>query len=725
MKTSKFLSITLTVLVGVIVLSSFFMGPGSPVTTYKFPYKRAGLTERQAAAHLLNRFTYGATPGQVDSVVNMGLEKWFAQQMDASLTDDTLNNRLKQYDAINLSNADALKKYPQGFVITNMAIKDSVISKDSVGKAVNKKAFDDTIKAYMVRKGIKADYELTKQFIDQNILRAVYSRNQLQEVLTDFWFNHFNVSFTKGESASFIPAYERDVIRPNVLNKFDKLLLASAKSPAMLYFLDNFTSVGPPPPPQPASPKKVNKPVQNPANDMIMNGADGMTASAAKAPAKPAPTNNGDMMMGADAMAATAKPAPAKPAQTPAADMMQMAMAPQTPAAIAKKPLPNPQNKNVNGLNENYAREVMELHTMGVDGGYTQTDVTQAARVLTGWTIYPISSYGYGSAMKGLVDKVGINNLEAKGYVHEGDFLYTPNRHDMGEKVVLGHHFDGKGGYQEGVDLLEMLAHHPSTAKFICTKLAVRFVSDKPPISLINKMAKTFTDQDGDIKQVLITMVTSPEFWSSKALREKTKSPFELVVSSVRGLNADVKDPYQLYNWMTRMGQKIYYYQAPTGFPDRSQYWINTGSLLNRMNFGLALAQQRIPGVKVNLAALNQHHEPESADAALITYSKLVMPERNLDKTYKQLAPLLNDPALADKVNTAATKAPTPTPTAPDHPTIGATGDMMTMSPGQENVAKPIVKDPPKVTAQANNQTNNMLSQVVGIIIGSPEFQRR
>jgi uncharacterized protein (DUF1800 family) len=362
---------------------------------------------------------------------------------------------------------------------------------------------------------------------------------------------------------------------------------------------------------------------------------------------------------------------------------------------------------------------------MGVDGGYTQSDVTQAARVLTGWTIYPISSYGYGSAMKGLVDKIGVNNLEAKGFVHEGDFLYTPTRHDIGEKVVLGHTFDGKGGYQEGVDLLEMLAHHPSTAKFISKKLAVRFVSDNPPASLINKMAKTFTEQDGDIKQVLITMVSSPEFWSAKSLREKTKSPFELVVSSVRSLNADVKDPYQLYNWMTRMGQKIYYYQAPTGFPDRGQYWINTGALLNRMNFGLALAQQRIPGVKVNLAALNNHHEPESANAALVTYSKLVMPERNLDKTYKELSPLLNDPTLADKVNNAAAK--NTTPTAPDHPTTGAPGDMMTMSAGQQdNAAKPIAKEQPKVNAQVNiNNQNNMLSQVVGIIIGSPEFQRR
>jgi len=713
MKTSKFLSIALCLLVGGIVLSSFLIGPALAVKTYKFPYKRGGLTERQAAAHLLNRFTYGATPGQIDSVVNMGLEKWFDQQLNAGLADDTLNNRLKQYDAINLNNADALLKYPAGFVVTYMAIKDSVISKDSVNKAVNKKAFNDTVNNYMARKGFKPEYELTRQFINQNIMRAVYSRNQLQEVMTDFWFNHFNVSFTKGESVPFIPAYERDVIRPNALGEFDKLLLASAKSPAMLYFLDNFTSVGPP---APTPPKQQNKPAPKPADNMMMGG-DMMSAQAEKPAAKPVQAaQGGDMMMSGEAKPATRQAA--KP------DMMAM-MSPPSTAPAVKKPVtpPNSQNKNVNGLNENYAREVMELHTLGVDGGYTQSDVTQAAKVLTGWTIYPISSYGYGSAMKGLVDKIGVANLESKGYVHDGDFLFTPTRHDLGEKVVLGHHFDGKGGYQEGVDLLEMLAHHPSTAKFISKKLAVRFVSDNPPASLINKMAKTFTEQNGDIKQVLITMVSSPEFWNAKALREKTKSPFELVVSSVRSLNADVKDPYQLYNWMTRMGQKIYYYQAPTGFPDRGQYWINTGALLNRMNFGLALAQQRIPGVKVNLAALNNHHEPESTTAALTTYSKILLPERNLDKTYKDLIPLLNDPALADKVNNAAAKA---TPNAPDHPTVGAPGDMGTMNLGTENTTKPIVKDPPKVIAQNNaNSQANMLSQVVGIIIGSPEFQRR
>ncbi|MEJ7680871.1 MAG: DUF1800 family protein [Segetibacter sp.] len=201
-----------------------------------------------------------------------------------------------------------------------------------------------------------------------------------------------------------------------------------------------------------------------------------------------------------------------------------------------------------------------------------------------------------------------------------------------------------------------MLAHYPSTAKFISKKIAVRFVSDNPPQSLLDKMAKTFTDEDGDIRQVLITMVSSPEFWKKEALRAKTKSPFELATSAVRSLNADILMPYQLYNWIDKMGQKLYFYQAPTGFPDKGQYWINTGALLNRMNFGLALASQRIPGVKVDLLALNNGHEPESAEAALATYSKIIMPEHDLTETVKRLTPLLRDPELEKKLTRLQTK---------------------------------------------------------------------
>jgi uncharacterized protein (DUF1800 family) len=199
-----------------------------------------------------------------------------------------------------------------------------------------------------------------------------------------------------------------------------------------------------------------------------------------------------------------------------------------------------------------------------------------------------------------LITRFSPDQLARRGFVHEGDFLFNANRHDKGEKTFLGHVFPAGGGYDEGVELLEILAHHPSTAKFICRKIAVRFVSDEPPQSLIDKMAKTFLAKGGDIRQVLITMVTAPEFWSPAAVGEKAKSPFELAIGAVRSLHAQIDQPYPLYTWVTRMGEKKYYYPAPTGFPDKGIYWINTGSLLNRMNFGLALAEGQIMGVKVD-----------------------------------------------------------------------------------------------------------------------------
>jgi uncharacterized protein (DUF1800 family) len=577
---------------------------------FSFPYAHAGFTERQAAAHLLDRFTYGAIPGQVDQVVRMGLEKWFTSQLTARTADDSLDAMLKGYDAIRLSNTEVVNLYPRAGVILRMAIQDGIVDKDSV--KTDKVAYKEQLENYRQQKGFKPEKELFRQFINQKILRSVYTNNQLQEVLTDFWFNHFNVSITKNDCSEFIPAYERDVIRPNVLGPFDQLLLATAKSPAMLYYLDNFSSAS----------------------------ADSTNARR------------------------------------------------------------NPNAKNTRGLNENYAREVMELHTLGVDGGYTQHDVTEAARVLTGWTVYPMNDFGYGNAMRKLVDRVGEDNLSQRGFVHEGDFLFTPNRHDRQEKTVLGTQFAANGGYEEGVRLLEMLAHHPSTAKFICRKIAVRFVSDAPPQTLIDKMVKTFLEQDGDIRQVLVTMASAPEFWTPEAVRQKTKSPFELAISTIRSLDATVKQPYPIYQWVSRMGQRMYFYQAPTGFPDKGVYWINTGALLNRMNFGLAFASQRIPGISFDLAALNNHHEPESAQAALITYSKLIMPERDLDATIKRLTPLLNDPELVQKVDHAAGR------TSADSQVTGSNEEIL-------------MNDGPAL------RNNSMLSQVVGIIIGSPEFQRR
>ena len=639
MKTDRPFYFIVAALLGSVLFASFLT---DKQPAYKFAYRDAGLTERQAAAHLLSRFSYGPRVGDIDLVVKVGLEKWFQQQLDGRQPDAHLNKMLGNFDAINLSNREVVTKYPQGNRVFRMALEDGVINKDSVNKS-DRREYRAQIEAYMKQKGLKPQQEVFRQFIAQKILRATYTNNQLQELLTDFWFNHFNVSLNKNQCAEFVPAYERDVIRPNVFGKFEDLLLATAKSPAMLMYLDNFSSMG--------------------VNEQMTTGF----------PAKAGPN-----------------------AQQKA--------------------------KNVKGLNENYAREVMELHTLGVDGGYTQNDVTQAARVLTGWTIYPMGDRAYGSQMKQLADRMGQANFTKRGFLRDGDFLFAANRHDTKEKVVLGKKFPAGGGYEEGVELLKMLADHPSTARFISRKIAVRFVNDNPPQALVDRMATTFTVTNGDIRQVLITMVSSKEFWSKQALREKTKSPFELAISAVRSLNAEINAPYMLYTWISKMGQKMYYYQAPTGFPDKGQYWINTGALLYRMNFGLALASQKIPGVTINLAELNKNREPESAEAALKIYSSIIIPERDLDETIKRLTPMLNDPNLLSKVETAAAKA------APAESNSMMNEDAVLNE--ERQVAGKIINKPNqsgknKSGMQSLNANNSMLAQVVGVIIGSPEFQRK
>ena len=639
-------------IIGGALFSSFLKRPVSHQQTNSFPYESEGLTKRQAAAHLLSRFTYGATPGQVDEVAKMGLENWFEQQLTGGLPDDSVKERLTGYDALAMSNADVIRAFPKPIQVLRLAKAEGIIADDSA-VLNNKKMYKDVLLDFARKKNFRRQSELYRQFISQKILRAAYSNNQVQEKLTEFWFNHFNVSLTKRACALFIPSYERDVIRPNVTGKFGNLLLATAKSPAMLLYLDNFSSAGP---------------------------------------------NNTDE-------------------DSPLARRLKKAKDANLSDSATKDQLKRLQRLKKNqGLNENYAREVMELHTLGVDGGYTQDDVTQAARVLTGWTVYPMED-GYGNALRKLIDRVGEDKLIQRGYVHDGDFLFAMNRHDNGSKTVMGKKFAADGGYEEGTALLSMLAHHASTAQFISKKLAAYFVNDVPPKSLVDKMANTFLEKDGDIKEVLRTMVNTREFWSASAVREKTKSPFELAISSIRALQADIEQPYQVFNWVEKMGQKMYYYQAPTGFPDRAQYWINTGALLNRMNFGLSIASGQMRGVSTDLASLNNYHEPESATDALVTYGKLMMPERNLDETIKRLTPLLTEPGLDKKIENASKKI-TPQKTTEAMMPGDEDEDLLPANPNEEA----------KMQRRKNKELQNgknMLAQVVGIIIGSPEFQRK
>jgi len=342
---------------------------------------------------------------------------------------------------------------------------------------------------------------ITSELVQGKLLRAIYSERQLQEVMTDFWFNHFNIFIGKDADRFMLTAYERDVIRPNALGKFRDLLTAVARHPAMLYYLDNWLSVGP------------NSPQ-------------------AQAAAKRAAAN------------------PANPA-------------------------------NIPGLNENYARELMELHTLGVDGGYTQKDVTEVAKVFTGWSI----------------------QQPQQG----GAFQFDPRRHEPGDKVVLGQTIHGSvldergqprdGGEQEGLQVLDLLAQQPATAHFIARKLAIRFMSDDPPPALVEHMAQTFLASGGDIRKVLRTLFRSREFWSEGAYRAKTKTPLEYVVSAARASGADVQNPQPLQQALQAMGMPVYGALAPTGYKNTAEAWLNSDALLERLNFALALANGRLNGV--------------------------------------------------------------------------------------------------------------------------------
>jgi uncharacterized protein (DUF1800 family) len=584
--------------------------------------KTAGaMDEQKRALHALDRLTFGPRPGDVQSVTTMGVEKWIEFELHPEKIDNAaMQARLAGYRTLEMSSREMLFEFPPNPVAKAVMEGKLPLPRDPYRRAIYAAAID-RIEQQQQQKQNAANVaaqnastssastpnnqptmqtaDLTQRRQDRReartvvddlvllppdarmqrilvlpvaqqrdltqgtplerrqallaglspeqretvlalnnpaavinsevqsakLLRAVCSDRQLEEVLTDFWFNHFNVFIGKGADHYLITAYERDVIRPHVLGKFRDLLVATAKSPAMLFYLDNWQSEGP----DSEAVLGVSAGGQHPG----MNGPYG---------------RRGVMY----------------PVPHPSRSQQQQ---------------PNAQNqqKRRGGLNENYARELMELHTLGVNGGYTQQDVTQVARVFTGWTI----------------DEPG----------RGGGFVYKPRLHEAGEKVVLGRKIK-ESGENEGIQVLMILAHHPSTARFVSTELAQRFVSDDPPQSLIDAMSKTFLKTDGDIRAVLQTMFRSPEFWAPEAYRARIKTPFEFVVSSLRAMQAEISDPQPLLAMLNKMGMPLYGMQPPTGYSTKADVWVNSAALLDRMNFGLALATNRLPGTSFNLAQL-------------------------------------------------------------------------------------------------------------------------
>jgi uncharacterized protein (DUF1800 family) len=405
------------------------------------------------------------------------------------------------------------------------------------------------------------------------LLRAIYSERQLDEVVVDFWLNHFNVFAQKGPEKYLLTEYEKDVIRPHAWGKFEDLLRATAESPAMLFYLDNWLSTAP----------MAEGEMQRPGQGRRRPNAD---RAALRGKGKGAGAGDEAERMSGEEM--------------------------QQRAQI--------QRGRARGLNENYAREIMELHTLGVDGGYTQKDVTELARCLTGWTL--LNPRGYAAnpeQMRKRAEAAGVPRERAErmiaraGEVQNGEprFLFDERRHDKGDKVVLGKTFKSNGR-QEGLDALHMLATHPSTARFISLKLARRFVSDTPPPALVDRAADVFKKTDGDIREVVRTIVTSPEFSSDEARAAKVKTPLEFVVSAVRASGAEVADGRALNRYLERMGMPLYMQQPPTGYKDTAEAWVSTGGLLTRLNFALDLSAGRIPGVRTDPKAL----APHAADTA-------------------------------------------------------------------------------------------------------------
>jgi uncharacterized protein (DUF1800 family) len=630
------------------------------------------MEEQNRAVHVLNRLAFGPGPGDVERVTTMGIDKWIDQQLHPEKIDDhALDARLAPFRSLHMNTRELVENFPPPQVIKAVAEGKQSLPSDSARRAVYQAQLEryqqkqerkqETVSTDATVTGtsakptqmsneeqarrrenrlyadLKADELLdlppeqrmkailkmspedqraletslkgdkrdefmegmkpqeretlmalnnpqqvvTSELIQGKLLRAIYSDRQLEEVMTDFWFNHFNVFIGKGADRYLLTSYERDVIRPHAMGKFEDLLFATAHSPAMLFYLDNWLSVGP--------------------NSDFANGI---------------PKRN---------------------------NRYKWREPPRQP-----RPVPVKQAKGKrSGLNENYGRELMELHTLGVNGGYTQKDVTEVARVLTGWTL--------------------------KQPKQGGGFTFEDRMHEPGDKHVLGHRIKS-GGEKEGREVLHILARHPSTAKFISTKLAMRFVSDNPPSALIDHMAQTFLKKDGDIREVLKTMFQSPEFWAPDSYRAKVKTPLEFVVSAIRASGAEVSDALPLARQLQTMGMQLYGMQPPTGYSMKADAWVNSSALLGRMNFALALTAGKIKGVQVD--SDGAVGSPGDAQASLASLETRLLGGDVSRQTHDTIATQMNDTKISH-------------------------------SPLDDSARPP------------------NLSVIAGLLLGSPEFQRR
>jgi uncharacterized protein (DUF1800 family) len=696
-----------------LALSCAMLAGSMPIASAQMraPAKSQKLTEDQRAAHVLNRLGFGARPGDVERVRRMGVEKYVEQQLQpAQIDDSAAEARLTNLEVLKLSSGELLAKYPQpNFLLKRMqregklpadladlrdnrktpdAATNNVATKQpdaSAGAAansqpgampnatadanppaidLNRAEYRQAVTEFYRENGLQLPQRVTAELQASRILRAVYSERQLQESLVDFWTNHFNVYAPKGADRWLLVSYDRDVIRPHTLGKFKDLLVATAQSPAMLFYLDNFQSVAP-------------------------NSNMGGVRRGLMRQQRP-------LLGGA-----------------PGARRDQMPQRGQQTQTLPQRAPAQPQQaRPKRGINENYARELMELHTLGVDGGYTQKDVQEVARCFTGWTI--LDPRGYGGIS-------GVMKTE-----NSGTFYFNPRQHDDGEKNVLGHKIPAGGGMSDGLAVLDILSKHSSTAKFVATKLARKFVADEPSPELVNRVAAAFTKSDGDIRETLRAIFSSPEFNAPANYRAKIKTPFELAISAVRALGGDTNAAPAFHQWIARMGEPLYQYQAPTGYPDTAEHWVNTGALLERINFALALVSNRIPGTRVDLSRITSSTQNGAPDKshAVDAFASVILQGDISPATKASLLKQLD--AAMTNPSSASSAAMMPT-------TANAGGAMLTTANASADAMPDVIgvqggagrRAGQRAQVAANNAPVSEVARIAALILGSPEFQRQ
>ncbi len=648
------------------------------------------LTEDQKITHVLNRLGFGARPGDLERVKAIGLQKYIDQQLNpASIDDRVAEAKVNGLDVFNMSTAELFAKYPNPAALLKQLEGKAGAKKPSAASDANtntktdpagqdpQKAQDDQTQAEQRERrqkiaalyqeyGLKPAGQIVPEIAANRILRAVYSERQLQEVMVDFWQNHFNVFSGKAAVRWYIPSYERDVLRKNALGNFRDLLVGTAEHPAMLFFLDNYESVSP----------NVNMP-----------------DNAAARRQQQVFRNNRRIQ---------------SPAQQLRRELYGIDNARLNPGMnqVGSLPKPTPQKRPQRGINENYARELMELHTLGVDGGYTQKDIIEVAKCFTGWTIADPRGYRRSAAgmIEGTEDRRLARLQKQQGVpddVDSGEFYFNPRWHEGGPKTVLGQTIN-EGGVKDGLKVLDILVNSPATAHFIAKKLAVKFVSDTPSEGLVSRVADAFHNSRGDIKTTLKALFSDKEFFAPENFRAKIKTPFELAISSIRAIGANTTGGPQMLAMLNKMGEVPYGYQAPTGYPDMAEDWVNTGALLERMNFAIAVASNRIPGTSVDLSSFRGSDKAQILDKAVSTILNGEISSTTRSMLVKQLEQPLPEVKPGKDINDMAS----------DEQPMRAKGQNAGRSNRQQGRLLAPTGDPDVFKA-------------VSLVLGAPEFQRQ